>query len=612
MGKSNRVRAERVASATTKAPAKKTNNNKSSKSYSIAIILVAVFVLVTIIVTAVISSGILMRSAKAMKSEHYTITGTMFKYMVLSSYDDFLTNYQSYLSYFSLDTSKPLAEQTYGTGSEASLLGAFEGTWLDYFVDPVRTQSEQILIYCEEARDRGISLDDSDKTNIDEAIALIEADATKQGYTLDAYISLLYGKGMKVKDIRKTMELSTLAGKAAEAVDVDLVAGITADEVKAKYDANPLNYNVVDYVSYSVGVSFKNLATEVIDGYDGKSELTEEQKQTVLVKYKEKIAEAKEKVEYFSTIKDTKEFVDEVLKDVANDTFDDLYKTEALADADKLSAENLATVKEAMISGTISGVKHGDGASDVTTEANGTYSAYGVTLTANASKAIDSISTKLYSSVESAQELYGTQQQKYEESNEFAKWAFESGRDVGSIKIITEGDGSGDGEIKNESGYYSASIYVLEKPQYRDGTYSKDVAYMSFATKAAAEGAINAIREGAKPTLASFEAVAKEHGAVSNGVLENYRKGELSYNGFEEWLYDDTTLVGSYTHMPLPNATSNATEYAVFFYVENGDEAWYIDVKNDIFVDDYQAYYEALTEKYPITTNEKVIAKVEI
>ena len=294
MGKSNRVRAERVASATTKAPAKKTNNNKSSKSYSIAIILVAVFVLVTIIVTAVISSGILMRSAKAMKSEHYTITGTMFKYMVLSSYDDFLTNYQSYLSYFSLDTSKPLAEQTYGTGSEASLLGAFEGTWLDYFVDPVRTQSEQILIYCEEARDRGISLDDSDKTNIDEAIALIEADATKQGYTLDAYISLLYGKGMKVKDIRKTMELSTLAGKAAEAVDVDLVAGITADEVKAKYDANPLNYNVVDYVSYSVGVSFKNLATEVIDGYDGKSELTEEQKQTVLVKYKEKIAEAKE------------------------------------------------------------------------------------------------------------------------------------------------------------------------------------------------------------------------------------------------------------------------------------------------------------------------------
>ena len=47
-------------------------------------------------------------------------------------------------------------------------------------------------------------------------------------------------------------------------------------------------------------------------------------------------------------------------------------------------------------------------------------------------------------------------------------------------------------------------------------------------------------------------------------------------------------------------------------YVDNGDEAWYIDVQNDIFVDDYQAYYNTLTEKYPLTTNEKVIAKVEI
>ena len=62
----------------------------------------------------------------------------------------------------------------------------------------------------------------------------------------------------------------------------------------------------------------------------------------------------------------------------------------------------------------------------------------------------------------------------------------------------------------------------------------------------------------------------------------------------------------------LANATQDATEYAIFFYVENGDELWNIDVKNDIFVDDYQEYYDALVEKYPITKNDKIIGKIEL
>ena len=191
MGKSNRVRTEKSAAAAIKVPNKKTKKNKSSVGYSIAIVLVALFVLVTIAITVITSSGILLRSTKAIKSKNYAITGSMFKYMVLSEYDSFLTNYSSYLSYFSLDTKKALGEQPYGTGSETAFLGQMaEGaTWLDYFVEPVKSQAEQILIYCEEANVRGITLNDDDKAKIDEAIALIETDATKQGYTLEAYVS---------------------------------------------------------------------------------------------------------------------------------------------------------------------------------------------------------------------------------------------------------------------------------------------------------------------------------------------------------------------------------------------------------------------------------------
>lgn len=617
MGKSNRVRTERAAFAASNVSTKKTNKNKASKGYSIAIILVAVFVLVTIIASIITSSGFLMRSAKAMKSKNYTITGSMFKYMVMSGYDEFLNNYSSYLSYFSLDTSKPLANQTYGTGNETAFLGSFEGTWLDYFVEPAKAQAEQILIYCEEADARGIKLDDTDKGYIDDAIAVLEDEAKAAGYKPNAYVSSLYGDGIKIKDIRAMMELSSLASKAAEAVDKEILDGITEDEINGKYDADPKKYNVVEYSSYSIGVSYKEVAKEVIEGYDGKAELTDEQKAAVLVEYKKRIEEIKEvKAMAFMNYGDVESFMNAVLRDVADESFDDLYESEALVDADKLAENNLTTVKNAMINKVMEELNNpeitGGEPSDDTVENDGVITAYGVTVTANAAKAIDNIKTKLVDSVESAEELYGTQKQSYSESGDFAKWAFEDARRVGSMNTIYSGDGSKDGEIKNESGYFSADIYFIEKPQHRDETYSKDVAYMSFSTRDAALAAIEAIKSGEKLELSRFEAIAKEKGAMANGLFENYIEGQLTYNGFEEWLYDDNTIVGSYTQTPLANATTSATEYAIFFYVENGDKLWHIDVQNDIFVDDYQAYYKTLTEKYPVTTNEKIIAKVDI
>ena len=613
MGKSNRVRAERATAVATKASAKKAKEKKTSRIYSIVIAAVALFVLATIVISVVISSGFIMRTSKAMKSENYAITGNMFKYMVISSYDDFLSQYSSYLSYFSLDTKKPLAEQQYGAGSETAFLGNFEGTWLDYFVEPVKSQAEQILIYCEEADARGIALEDADKENIDAAMDAINQEATNAGYSLDAYVAYVYGDGMKTKDIRATMELSTLAAKAAEAVDGELMGGITAEEVKAKYEANTLKYDVVDYLNYSVEVSFDDLALEVLDNYDGKSELTDAQKATVLEKYKEEIAKAKEKVESFKAYTDAETFLNAVLRDVANESFDEFYETEALASADKLSEKDLATVKAELVKKVLSEIAAAEKEpADDTVETNGTFVAYGVTVTSNAAKSVDNIKTKLFSTLESAKESYGTNKANHKENDDFSKWAFDEVRKNNDRTVISTGDGSKEGEIKNENGYFVANVYFLEATRYPDKTPSKDVAYMSFATRDDALKAIEAIGAGEKLDLARFEAIAQEKGAAANGLFENYVEGQISYNGFEDWLYDDATIVGSYTATPLANATQNASEYAVFFYVDNGDELWNIDVKNDIFVDDYQVYFDALVEKYPITKNDKIIAKVEL
>ena len=168
MGKSNRVRVDR-ADVNTKASAKKSDAKKTSRVYSITMAAIALFVVAVIVVSAVFSSGVIMRSSKAFSSENYTINGNMFTYMVMSSYEQFVTNYSSSLSYFGLDTSKPLSEQSYG-----------DGTWLDYFVEYASAQAEQMLVYCEEANTRGIELDDEDKDAVDSAIKSLKETAQKE------------------------------------------------------------------------------------------------------------------------------------------------------------------------------------------------------------------------------------------------------------------------------------------------------------------------------------------------------------------------------------------------------------------------------------------------
>ena len=622
MGKSNRIRSEKAQKTIDTSSLRTTgkNNKKSTPSwlYSLLISIVALFVVVMIVVTAVSSSGIVMRSRKAIYSDDYTINGSILQYMFMGEYQQFLTDNESYLNYFSLDTSKSLKSQKYGdtsagTGYETSFLGAFEGSWYDYFMSKTEEQARQLLIYCEEADERGIKLEDSDYAEIDAALAQLELTASLYGYSANAYIAQMYGEGVKVKDIRKAMEISALATKCAVEVDEDLIAGITDDEISAKYNENVRDYNVVDYVYYTFSVDFDDLAKDVIDGYDGKTELTADQEAKVLEVYKEKIAEAKANAAKFEALADVDVFLSTALRTAAEKAFDELYKSEALADADKLSDDALAAVKTAMVDKVLEEVKaEAAETSDDTAEADGKFTAYGQTVTENAAKAIDEIKSDLFAEVEYTNEACVVDKLKFDKDDQVSKWAFDEAKAVGETKVITLGDGSDDNaDIKNEDGYFDASVYMLKTKEYCDKTLAKNVAYMTFSTEDAAKKAIESFKTSATLDKAAFESVATANAAVTNGTFENYLEGQISYMGFEDWLYGEKTAVGSYTEAPLANAATEATEYAVFFYFEDGDEAWYIDVKNAIYVSDYEANLEAMTAKYAVTVKESALSKID-
>lgn len=299
-------------------------------------------------------------------------------------------------------------------------------------------------------------------------------------------------------------------------------------------------------------------------------------------------------------------------EDTAKTEFDSLYEREALAEADKIADADLAEIKAAMVEKVIEEVKSGlDKPTYDTRKENDAYTAYGKTVTENAAEALDSMKENLFDSLALVEKYYAEGQTKYKADDDFAKWAFEATTKVGDTYCVETGDGADGAEVKNESAYFDATVYMIKATEYCDNTASKNVAYISFTSLDSAKAAIESFKNNTLKDKNNFEALAVSHSASFNGDLENYREGELSYNGFEAWLYDDETVVGSYTETPLANSATNATEYAIFFYYEDGEESWKIDVRNSIFVEDYQAYYETLKEQYPITAEEKVLNKVD-
>ncbi len=611
MGKSNRIRSEKYQSKANSTALKNQKKGTPSWLYPAILSVVAVFVAVIFVFSVFSSSGIAMRHTKAISSDNYTINGNMLSYMFMTEYQQFQSDNQSIASYIGLDASKSLKDQEFSS-TAASLFGAFEGSWYDYFMNSVKTQAEQLLIYCEEADARGIALDDTDKAQIDLTIEQLKLMASMYGYSTDAYLALSFGNGVKVKDIRGFLEISALAAKCATVVDEDIIDGITDAEISAKYEANKKNYNVVDYVYYGVYVDFENVTYDVIADYDGKTALTSEQEALVLEEYKKQIEEAKAKADVFKTYTTVEEFTAAMLRDVADTEFDNLYEKEALKDTDKLSDEALSEIKSAMITKVLEEVNAGaKETADETGELDGKFIAYGHELTENAAKAVDNIKNSLFNVVNNSEDTYTVDKVRYDEASDVSKWMFDETTAIGATHVEMVGDGSEGTEIKKDKGYFDVSVYMLKTKEYCDKTLARNVGYMTFDTEAKAKAAIESLKTSATKDKAALESVATAGAATTNGVLENYLEGALSYNGFEDWLYAETTVVGSYTETPLANAATDATEWAVFLYIEDGDEAWFIDVQASIYVEDYDAFYKAATEKYTVTVNDKALNKID-
>ena len=100
-------------------------------------------------------------------------------------------------------------------------------------------------------RARGIELGDEDYRLIDENIDALRTRAADEGYPVQTYAALLYGPGVRLKDIRRALEMSQLAAKCAEIIEQEISGGVTAENIDAYYEENKTRFWTADFLSYT-------------------------------------------------------------------------------------------------------------------------------------------------------------------------------------------------------------------------------------------------------------------------------------------------------------------------------------------------------------------------
>lgn len=172
--------------------------------------------------------------AVAAKTENFSFTkGEVAYYLAIT-----FQNYYSYLSYFGVDPSVSLKEQTY----------AEDKTWFDIFMEEAMRYVENYLLFSEAAKDRGLSLDQNDLDYIASQKTQIEEDAAVYGWDPSTYLEQLFGTNISWEILEAAMQKMLLADKGYEAVIAELKATISEDVINNYYLGNRRDYDMIDYV----------------------------------------------------------------------------------------------------------------------------------------------------------------------------------------------------------------------------------------------------------------------------------------------------------------------------------------------------------------------------
>jgi hypothetical protein len=192
----------------------------------------------------VLNSNLFFTGVTAVQVGDVSYNTAQYDYYFKVQYMQFYQNYGSYASLFGLDTSKPLKDQTCSMLEDG-------GTWYDYFQQQTLQYMTQITALSEYAKKNNITLDDTEKANIDTQMQTYASQATQAGYSSTKnYLISAFGRGSSEELVRGELERYALAYKAYNTVSDSYK--FTDAELETYYQQNKDSLDLFDYDYYLV------------------------------------------------------------------------------------------------------------------------------------------------------------------------------------------------------------------------------------------------------------------------------------------------------------------------------------------------------------------------
>jgi len=159
------------------------------------------------------------------------------------------------------DITKSPEEQKY----PSTLEGYDDPTWADYIKETALTYLQSYVTYAQLAKDKGITVTDEQNADLEEQITQFETYASDNDYSLNRYLTKIYGKGVNEKLVREVYEERNLATNYATASQEEISAAVTDEEINAEYDANIQSYTTFSVNLFEVTAVTQTLADDATD-----------------------------------------------------------------------------------------------------------------------------------------------------------------------------------------------------------------------------------------------------------------------------------------------------------------------------------------------------------
>ena len=195
----------------------------------------------------------------------HEITKGEFDYYYNNCYYSYVNNYGQYISYFGLDTSKPLDQQSYSDTM----------TWKDYFEQQAVNQMKMVYALKDAGEAEGFVYDTAEE--VENNMQTISDAADNAEMKVAEYLTSQFGEYAKTDKIRKYMADSSYA--AAYYNEIDGAIEVSDDEINAYYEENKDDFDSVDYLMCTIKADIpEDEATEADGGEAETEELSEEEK----------------------------------------------------------------------------------------------------------------------------------------------------------------------------------------------------------------------------------------------------------------------------------------------------------------------------------------------